>query len=393
MQNRTVLNDDMVLVENSRKRGHRKAVLTLLSLIALFALFLVPLPYIVYDAGPTVDVLSERDGTPVIDIQGEEKAQRQLRDPQPNEGQLRMVTVSELGGPGSTVRFGNLFRAYFSKQRSIVPYSSVYTEEVTREDVEEASQVQMASSHSAGTVAAFEYLGIPIDTILLIVGTVPGSDAEGTLEEGDVLVSLETPDGITHPIDSPSVPFTVLPNVAPESTVKVTVIRGGEVDVEKMRVVGGKEIEVEVTTQAAPDGEKGSKLGVYLDALTELPFDVDIHLERIGGPSAGVMFALGIVNKLSSEDITNGEKIAGTGALDFAGNVHPIGGINQKLYGAERDGAQWFLLPTKNCEEALTNHPEKLQMVPVANFTEALDAVEMIATGETSGLPTCPVTQ
>ncbi|MNW62441.1 Lon protease 1 [compost metagenome] len=114
-----------------------------------------------------------------------------------------------------------------------------------------------------------------------------------------------------------------------------------------------------------------------------------IQIDDIGGPSAGTMFALGIIDQLTPEDEADGNVIAGTGTMSVEGNVGPIGGIQQKLYGAERDGATWFLAPESNCDEVVGNVPEGLNVVKIATLEDARDAMVAIGAGEGASLPTC----
>ena len=378
----------------SQKRGRAKrwwiGFAVFLVFIVIGAAFaLMPLPYVIQSPGPTIDVLGTQGETAVLEVSqsGAEEffAQREelvalpaIRGHEDGDGQLRMVTVSELGGPGSTVRGVDWLRAQFDASTTTKRFSDVYDSSVTAQDIQEAASAQMESSHSSSAIAAAEYLGIPMDSTLTIVGAASGSGAEGLVEEGDVLLAMELPDGTEEVVDVPSVPFRVMKTVAPGSTVKLRVLRDGE------------EIVVPVVTSAA-EGEPGSKLGVYLTADTEMPLEVDFNLERIGGPSAGLIFALGIIDQLSDHNLPGDQVIAGTGAMSFAGDVIPIGGVRQKMYGALRDGAQWFLVPLGNCEEVVGNEPKGLHVVPVATLSEGVEAVEAIAAGDGDSLPSCPV--
>jgi len=128
---------------------------------------------------------------------------------------------------------------------------------------------------------------------------------------------------------------------------------------------------------------------VLIDPTFDMPVDVTISIDDIGGPSAGTMFALGIIDKLTPEDEADGEVIAGTGTMDVTGAVGPIGGIRQKLAGAERDGADWFLAPAGNCDEVVGHVPDGLRVVRVATLHEARVAMEAIGAGEAGDLPTC----
>src|SRR4029450_11888565 len=125
------------------------------------------------------------------------------------------------------------------------------------------------------------------------------------------------------------------------------------------------------------------RVGVQIKADQPHPFDVKIDLGEIGGPSAGLMFTLGIIDKLKPEDLTGGKIIAGTGTIDDEGAVGPIGGIPQKLVGAHAAGAQLFLVPKDNCAEALRNAVPGLPMAEVATVDDALTALHAFTTGGT----------
>jgi PDZ domain-containing protein len=128
-----------------------------------------------------------------------------------------------------------------------------------------------------------------------------------------------------------------------------------------------------------------------LKYLFTFPFDVEISLEKVGGPSAGLMFSLGIIDTVTPGDLTGGKHIAGTGTISPDGLVGPIGGIEQKLQGARAGGATLFLAPAANCQEVAGRIPDGLQVVRVETLAEARDAVERAGNGQdTSGLPACP---
>lgn len=346
------------------------------------ALVLVPVPFVVERPGPTVDVVGTYSGAPVIDIEGTDPTTGEplVLDPveaAEGEGQIRMVTVSEAGGPGYRINAIELALAWFDKRNLILPYGEVYPEEVTAEQVREVSQAQMDSSQSTASVAALESLGWEVPAVVTIAAAVPGTDAEGKVREGDVLKAVRTPDGVIHEVDSASVPFAVMRTVPVGSQMGLTVDRAGA------------EVELTVVSGAGGEGEEGSKLGLYLSAEVSLPVELSISLEKIGGPSAGMVFALGIIDRLTPGDMTGGNSIAGTGTLSYDGKVGAIGGIEQKMWGAVRDGSEWFLAPSANCAEVVGNEPEGLTVVSVSTLEEARDAVEAIAAGQGDALPTC----
>jgi Lon-like protease len=117
---------------------------------------------------------------------------------------------------------------------------------------------------------------------------------------------------------------------------------------------------------------------VVIEHRQPAPFDVTFDLDRIGGPSAGLMFTLGVIDKVDPVDLTGGIRVAGTGTIDDEGNVGPIGGIPQKLRGAKRDGATVFLAPAANCDEAKANAVKGLPMVRVATVDDALAALQAL---------------
>src|SRR5690606_23641311 len=131
-------------------------------------------------------------------------------------------------------------------------------------------------------------------------------------------------------------------------------------------------------------------IGITLTTDYDFPIDVTIQLDNVGGPSAGMMFALGIVDELTPGPLTGGNDIAGTGTIDATGAVGPIGGIRQKLYGARDAGADFFLAPSSNCDEVVGHIPDGLQVISTSTLTDSLEAIEVIADGgDVESLPAC----
>ena len=146
--------------------------------------------------------------------------------------------------------------------------------------------------------------------------------------------------------------------------------------------------EVEVTPNRSTEGDY--QLGILLASTFDFPFDVTIQLDNVGGPSAGTMFALGIIDNLTEGDLTGGRHFAGTGTIDSAGAVGPIGGIAQKLVGARSAGAEFFLAPADNCDEVVGNIPDGLTVVKMETLDDAVAAVELLGSGgDVARLPAC----
>ncbi|WEV46293.1 Lon protease [Bifidobacterium sp. ESL0690] len=116
---------------------------------------------------------------------------------------------------------------------------------------------------------------------------------------------------------------------------------------------------------------------------------VQMHVDDIGGPSAGMMYALGVIDKLTPQDETGGKTIAGTGTIDNKGKVGKIGGIQLKMLGAKRDGATYFLAPASNCDEVVGHVPNGLRDVKVSTLDEAYRALVAIGQGKADSLPHC----
>ncbi|WP_308054150.1 YlbL family protein [Cellulomonas wangsupingiae] len=325
-------------------------------------LVVLPAPYAVNGPGPTKDVLGEVDGEPLIEVAGAETY--------PSTGELRLTTISGVGGPGYPAYALNVLQGWFSPSSVVRPVEEVYPQDVSREEIDEVNAGQMVSSQENASVAALTELGYEVPATLVVAGTVEGTDAEGKLEEGDVLTAL---DG--EPLPDYQSLVARLADVEPGDTVTLTVTRHS------------RSVDVPVVTGEREDG--GAQIGVFVDPSFDMPVDVDINIEGIGGPSAGAMFALGIVDLLTPEDEAAGEVIAGTGTVDVTGAIGPIGGIRQKLAGAARDGATWFLAPSDNCDEVVGHVPDGLRVVEVATLHEAREAMVAIGAGEGGDLPTC----
>ncbi len=334
----------------------------LATLVLLTVMVFLRVPYAVSSPGPTRDTLGEVDGSPLIEVEGTRTY--------PSTGELRLTTVSVAGGPGFPVTLPQAVAGWISGTRTVRPVEVVFPPDVTQEQLDEQNQAAMTSSQENATVAALEELGYEVPAELTVAGTVEDTGAVGVVEEGDVVESFQG-----SPVDSYTALIAALADTRPGTTVRLGVVRDGE------------PLDLEIVTGERADG--GSQLGVFIDPEFDLPVDVTIQIEDIGGPSAGLMFALGIIDRLTPEDEVAGVVVAGTGTMDVNGTVGPIGGIQQKLVGARRDGATWFLAPADNCAAVVGNVPDGLRVVRVATLDEGREAMEAIGAGDGDRLPTC----
>jgi PDZ domain-containing protein len=356
--------------ERSSNRSRTLGISSIVVFLVLAGLMIVPAPYVIKSPGPTHDTLGSANAQDLITV----------NDSQTYEatGQLRLTTVGVSGGPGYPVNFGQVLRGWFAKDSAVQPREAVYPENVTQEQIEQMNQAEMATSQEQATYSALKLLGYDVKTRLNVSMTLEGSPFEGQLEEGDVLSTLN---GST--ITSYEDLISLLDTIPAGSDVTLGYIEADQVDSETPEIH-----EISAASAANEDGT-GSRLGIALNLDFDFPVSVDITIDRIGGPSAGMMFALGMIERLTEGDQTNGQIIAGTGTMDTSGDVGSIGGIQQKLYGAVRDGATHFLAPIDNCDEVIGHVPDGLRVVAVATLDEAWDAVQKIGVGDDEDLPTC----
>lgn len=351
------------------RRSVTLVVSMLVTAVVAAVLLVLPTPYAVRTPGPTEDTLGVQDQgagqsateLPLIAISGAETY--------PASGELRLTTVSVYGGPGGDVLIGDVLWGWSSRERSVQPVELIFPEPVTQEEQQEQGQAQMVSSQESATVAALTALGYEVPTTMTVAAAAEGTGADGVVEPDDVIVSI---DG--EPLTSYTDLLTALDGVTPGEDVVLGVERAGE------------PVDLTITTG---EGDGRALLGVLIDPAYDFPVDVTIQIEDIGGPSAGTMFALGIIDLMTPEDELGGAVVAGTGTMDVDGRVGPIGGIVQKMYGAQRDGAEWFLAPAGNCSEVVGHEPEGLEVVSVSTLAEARAAMEAIGAGEGADLPRC----
>ena len=322
----------------------------------------VPVPYVIESPGPTYNTLGESQGHPVISVSGHETY--------PAAGSLDLTTVYVDGGPTGSVSILNAFSAWLDGSKAVYPVELIYPTGTTKEEAQEQSAVAMATSQENAVASALNELKIPFGQQLQAAGLSRDSAAAGKIEQGDILKTINGKD------------ITALSVIQDE----LAAGKGAPVAVTVERA--GQPVTVEITPK--DNGQGRFILGVMLKYLFTFPFQVQISLDKVGGPSAGLMFSLGIIDTVTPGDLTGGKHIAGTGTISPDGAVGPIGGIGQKMRGARSAGATLFLAPAGNCDEVAGHVPDGLQVVRVQNLAEARHAVELAGSGQdTSALPAC----
>jgi PDZ domain-containing protein len=331
--------------------------------LLLLVMMTPPAPYAIESPGLTVDVLGEVDGRDLITVTG--------APTYPTDGVLSLTTVYTRGGPRNPVDLVRVVGAWLSPAATVVPVEVVYPRDLSAEDYADSLAAQMVSSQENAAVAALTELGYEVPAALRIAGTVPDTGADGVLAEGDVVLSA---DGSDLPTFQALV--DVLAATPPGTSLPLEVLRDG------------RRVALEVVTR--DDDEGGSVLGAFFDPEFELPIDVEVRIDEVGGPSAGLVFALGIVDLLTPGALTGGERIAVTGTIAADGDVGPISGVGLKAAAAARDGADYFLVPLENCADARDAAEGRLRVVGVETLGVARAAMVAIAERRLEDLPGCP---
>ncbi|MDV6294850.1 YlbL family protein [Rhodococcus aetherivorans] len=316
----------------------------------------VKVPYVALGPGPTFDTLGEIDGKAVVAIEG--------ADTDPTSGELVMTTV----GVSDRLTVAQALSAWLGSRYGIAPREQIYPPTATREQVKEADAAQFEQSERSAELAALHHLDLPV--VLRVARVGESGPSAGVLREGDRLVTVAG-----DPVTTAGSVQRAVAAVAPGTPVDVVLVRDGV------------EQTASVTVGARPDDPDKGFLGISPEEVPDVPFDVTFNLADVGGPSAGLIFSLAVVDKLSPGELSGGEVVAGTGTIDSDGVVGPIGGITHKLVGAAEDGATVFLVPADNCAEAQSDAPDGMRLVKVETLEGAIDALGSLAAG--GDAPTC----
>ena len=341
------------------RRSLTLAIAGLATVVAIAVAVLLPVPYVILGPGPTLNTLGRSSGQPLITITGHRTYS--------TTGNLNMVTVSYQGGPGSNMNIFQALRAWLDPSEAVVPQTELFPAGQSAQQTQAQDTQEMTGSQQLATAAALSALHIPYQTLVSVVSTVPGYPASKVLRAGDVIESV---DGA--PVTSQAALSSKITAHPAGTVLTLTVLRGG------------KTLTIPVATKASGGTPV---VGVEVQEQYKFPFSVSISVGNIGGPSAGMMFALGIVDKLTPLNLTGGKFIAGTGEITASGQVEPIGGIQQKMVGARSAGATIFLTPAGNCSDTAGAVPAGLRLVKVSTLSQAMSDLEAIKAGKP--VPSC----
>ncbi|MDN5754772.1 MAG: YlbL family protein [Arthrobacter sp.] len=344
-----------------RRSQRRLITATCLAVVLAFVALALPTPYVVEAPGPAVNTLGKEHGKQLIEVSGHKTY--------PTSGSLDLTTVYVLGGAQGKTSFFRVLQAWADPSEDVYPEEALYPRTATSEQISDNNAAEMDDSQQSSVAAALGDLGIDYEQELTVAG-LANTTNKGLLQTDDVLRRID---------GRPITDLDMLRSALQDSS-------EGKPRLEIERA--GQEKKLTAKTTVSDDGKH--QLGVYLGTRYTFPFDVKFTLSDIGGPSAGMMFALGIIDTLTPEDLTGGNNIAGTGTIDADGKVGRIGGIAQKLVGARGGGADYFLAPAGNCGDIDGRVPDGLTVVKVSTLEQARQSVESIASGaDPETLSTC----
>ena len=337
--------------------GVNRRILTLLvALVPIVAfgvlLSAVTVPYVSLGPGPTFDTLGEIDGKQVVDIEGTEV--------HPTSGHLNMTTVSQRDG----LTLGQAMALWMSGREQLVPRDLIYPPDKTRDEIDEANTVDFRRSEDSAEYAALSYLDYP-SAVTAETVTDPGPSA-GKLQDGDAIDAVNG---------------QMVANVDEFQALLRDTRPGDEIVIDYRRKDADQPLgTTTITLGSNPDREHGY-LGVSVLDAPWVPFTIDFNLANVGGPSAGLIFSLAVIDKLTTGELNDGKFVAGTGTINAAGEVGSIGGITHKMLAAREAGATVFLVPADNCAEANSAPQDGLDLVRVGTLGEAVDALNTISAG------------
>ena len=296
------------------------------------------------------DLFEPVDNQPRVDITGIETF--------PTTGQLRLTTVS-VTRADSQLTLPEALLSYWLSAREVLPRDSVYPAGVSTDEIRAREAQSMDNSQSAAVAAGLRAAGQKVTEYPMVQAVSNGSPADGKLKPGDFILRIDnktvsTIEGVRRSIQSHAVGQAIL----------FTVLRDGQ---QVSETVTG------VASNANPNSPVvGINLAVGYSYTPTVTFRID---SGIGGPSAGLIFALAVYDEVTPDDLIAGRSVAGTGTIDGQGSVGAIGGIQEKVAGAEAAGATIFLVPATNCSD-VAQLSTTVRLVRVATLAEAITALQ-----------------
>lgn len=348
--------------EMSPVRPSRSRFAVIFLALTLVVTLALPLPFVIFRPGTPSNVLGKMITVPVEN----QEADLETRDP---TGRLYLTTVY-VTTPRSKVFGAEILDAWIRGDATVYPRSSIYPEGGDPVEIKNQEKFEMVNSQQYAIFNALRFLGTEVETHARVIEILKQSDARGKLQVDDLIRKV---DGKS--VSTSAEIVEIVRKKSGDQSLSMQVERDGKI--------------VDVPSIELIQNEKGSAIGIFLGMDFKSAVEVSIDIKRTGGPSAGLIFALGVIEKMSGEDLVRGRKIAGTGTIDIDGRIGAIGGIENKLIGASRIGATIFLAPISNCDD-IEHVPDGLQVIPVSTLKEA---VEVLRDSDPTDRPGCDVRQ
>ncbi len=340
------------------------AAVSALIFVAMAAvLAIAPVPFVAWSPGGTYDILAEVDGQPVIDVSGIETY--------PASGELRITTVAVTSANGR-ITLPEAMLSYLLPDRQVLPREAVYPAGQTASDIDAENAQAMVSSQQSAIVAALRAAGVAVVDYPMVSVVVSGGPAENHLKPGDLVTAI---DG--QAVSTVADLRTRIQAHAVGDSVVFKILRDR------------KPMSVTVKTQASNTSPTGSVVGVGWVPGYSYAANISITVGggSIGGPSAGLIFAIGIFDTITPEDLLDGRHVAGTGEINTDGTVGGIGGIREKISGAESAGASMFFVPSDNCDD-IRGLSSSMKLVKVSTLSDAVAALRTSKKSD-ADLPSC----
>lgn len=352
--------DSQLHRERKRRLIALCSVLGVLILVGLLG-FLPTTDYVIESPGPVLNVNAKIEGkNEVVSV----KNTNTLTTP------LAMTTVSVQGCDDKGITYWQLIKSELTSSDAVVNRDNVCPKNISEKTVSQMNAAQMTGSQDSAVVAAWQ-LTKPDAKFTLTVEQAVTDSAKQAFNKGDKLVSIVDADSKSVQITNYKQLREVLEKLTPGKPIKITIERGSAT--QEVSVVGAK---------PEDSSRKGAMLGITLNVNPPAGHEVTYAVERIGGPSAGMIFALDIAQRLEGKNYAGTTPVAGTGTIDLSGNVGPIGGIKQKMLGAKHEGYKVFLAPAGNCSDVVGNEPKGMTVIPVSTLSEARTAMQRVAAGQ-----------
>ena len=351
----------MTFFKNSNPRPKVGSwAITALLVLSLGGLMALPSGYVIERPGQVFNVMGELDDKPVISATDV--------DTYKSETRFDITTVSLLGNRDSTPGWLQILGAWLDPDQVVLPLDEVYPPQLSTAQVRAESTAMMEVSQQDAIAAALTQLGYPLDRQLYVASVIADTPASKKLIAGDYLVAVGPVAVATYEELREQI------QLSEGKTVVIKVVRDGQPK------------EFELTPQKKDDAWV---IGAMVGYVYDFPVDIELQLGDVGGPSGGLIFALGIYDVLTEGSLGGESHIAGTGTITADGKVGPIGGIELKLIAAKKAGATLFLAPAGNCAEVVGQILDGLSVVIVEDLESALVAIKDFNSGKPAPAISC----